>query len=1336
MNWVLFAALTVACNAAKLDRTYLPPASASTAGGSPGSIQTPIAKSEIENLPLGSFVNEHDGVVIDVGAAGIKAVQSGLGALRISYGSMDSKVGEAAFRGTNQAHVANPILDYNPDLSAFNTPKKPMRSEIQVTRDRGASIVKYHNDNNGERYSYGYETDNGIKAEENGVAINGVQAEGGFSYVGDDGKVYSVVYTADEGGYRPMGNHLPTPPPIPVEILRALEQNMRDEAAGIFEDGSYDARKYNNNDYKQAGINNNYDDRQTNMFNVQSGLIANMNGGFMNNNPAAAVRPNPIELFGTQTESSKFGAVNKFGTDFNKGSGLGQNQMNINAELGSRNEYSQKQNAQNTISSNFESSSTNMNGSNSFTPAKPLSQQALQETMNLGQGQLDSPRPSSYDTSISSVTSEKVSSEDKQKNNQDSGINFSIESNQHKPSNNGQSLMAPMQRLPTYNINKNTSPQYTQSTQQSNEQNLPSRLDNTLPSSDTINAGNLLIASKPVISTKEPERTLTTPLESISTETDNKDSGLSFTQSQYTGSNFANMPDTTITDFTSELSVKPFSQIQNLNSKTTPSQFTSTSSNKNDVKVTNSFQLSSENFVTQNQKFDTNSNKLENIPSITSTKPNNIYFSQSTQTPSSTQFNQQSQGPTSSYNTNQPSKPFNSAFFTQEKNSQKFPTTISYQFNKEATATNFKTDSSKEMTSTTFSDITSRFNTHKYYTPSAPTTVFENKGHLPTNGITQASISSFPSISPSLSNFESSSKFSSTPSVQQSTQNYYRPVQSLKPTKLTTTTVSESSSTVQNKMEENNSQTQQYTTNIYEYNKPTQSLASRNEQMANQQDSQLNTQFGMTTTVNVQENDDSKRKEQILFKDVTQNEDYDKKTTTSSFQQTTLEVDDKLTTSNMQNPTDVSEINTQTRDSETTPQFEVYEYTKPTQILTSSVKQQFGSNIPTTQFNRQSNRKPTTSFTGSYTETMDSFQVQDQLTTRFDKSEFERKTETPEYSQTLSTFNDMPTIYQYTKPAQFISTSQQKNFNTVTQTEERTENTLSTQIGEKYFDNNNFGMKILQNDFNSKPSSSFQSSQGNQQTMTPSFNKVTMPSMSQQTSQDNINLQNQENKGEIYDYRKPNETFVSAGQKEINLNQKPNAAFSSGSLVQAKPGLSSLSEEIYDYSKPAQVLTTPTQNNALNQIRNQQFGNRLDKLNSQKTTFNPNQDDEKLTTQTEEFMTTSMVTQPDYQEDKVSQTDITAVTSQDSFTIGTNSKLNSRPQLSFYSACCRGPQSRKQQLSGSVQSTADGKIVSEKKIAINQNYESQKLTTQASKQPENFGGPRKPPSFDEKGYHY
>lgn len=44
-------------------------------------------------------------------------------------------------------------------------------------------------------------------------------------------------YTADQNGFVPVGDHLPTPPPVPEEILKALEQNARDEAAGIYDDG-------------------------------------------------------------------------------------------------------------------------------------------------------------------------------------------------------------------------------------------------------------------------------------------------------------------------------------------------------------------------------------------------------------------------------------------------------------------------------------------------------------------------------------------------------------------------------------------------------------------------------------------------------------------------------------------------------------------------------------------------------------------------------------------------------------------------------------------------------------------------------------------------------------------------------------------------------------------------------------------------------------------------------------------------------------------------------------------------------------------------------------------
>ncbi|KPJ17570.1 Cuticle protein 2 [Papilio machaon] len=75
-----------------------------------------------------------------------------------------------------------------------------------------------------------------IKAQEVGQTPHGTQAEGAFSYVGDDGHVYTVQYVADEHGFRAQGAHLPTPPPIPEAILKSLEQNAKDEANGIVDD--------------------------------------------------------------------------------------------------------------------------------------------------------------------------------------------------------------------------------------------------------------------------------------------------------------------------------------------------------------------------------------------------------------------------------------------------------------------------------------------------------------------------------------------------------------------------------------------------------------------------------------------------------------------------------------------------------------------------------------------------------------------------------------------------------------------------------------------------------------------------------------------------------------------------------------------------------------------------------------------------------------------------------------------------------------------------------------------------------------------------------------------
>ncbi|XP_047991037.1 vegetative cell wall protein gp1-like isoform X2 [Leguminivora glycinivorella] len=49
-----------------------------------------------------------------------------------------------------------------------------------------------------------------------------LEINGDYSYTGDDGKNYRITYIADENGYQPQGDHLPTPPPVPEQIARAL----------------------------------------------------------------------------------------------------------------------------------------------------------------------------------------------------------------------------------------------------------------------------------------------------------------------------------------------------------------------------------------------------------------------------------------------------------------------------------------------------------------------------------------------------------------------------------------------------------------------------------------------------------------------------------------------------------------------------------------------------------------------------------------------------------------------------------------------------------------------------------------------------------------------------------------------------------------------------------------------------------------------------------------------------------------------------------------------------------------------------------------------------------
>ncbi|XP_047031161.1 pneumococcal serine-rich repeat protein-like [Helicoverpa zea] len=257
MFLVILTALAAVCGAAKLDTGYLPPISARTAGGSLGDLLAPLegANQVADGLPTGSYTNDVQGVIVDAANPGSRTSgpePTGLGGPRASYGSTDSKVGDAAFTGSvtgSGSFGANTRIA--PGFGSF------VDTAGSEADKKSGSNLKFTSDVGLENYSYGYETDNGISVGENGVASGGVQAQGGYSYKGDDGKTYSVTYTADKDGYKPQGQHLPTPHPIPEEILKSLEKNAKEEAAGHVDDGSYDAQKYNDEgDYSSNGDNN------------------------------------------------------------------------------------------------------------------------------------------------------------------------------------------------------------------------------------------------------------------------------------------------------------------------------------------------------------------------------------------------------------------------------------------------------------------------------------------------------------------------------------------------------------------------------------------------------------------------------------------------------------------------------------------------------------------------------------------------------------------------------------------------------------------------------------------------------------------------------------------------------------------------------------------------------------------------------------------------------------------------------------------------------------------------------------------------------------------------
>ncbi|CAD7003080.1 unnamed protein product [Ceratitis capitata] len=88
--------------------------------------------------------------------------------------------------------------------------------------DADSTITRYATQLNVDgSYSFDIAQSNGAEHREDGVG--GQYAQGYFRHYSPEGKFVQIIYSADENGYQPQSDVLPTPPPVPEYIQRAIE---------------------------------------------------------------------------------------------------------------------------------------------------------------------------------------------------------------------------------------------------------------------------------------------------------------------------------------------------------------------------------------------------------------------------------------------------------------------------------------------------------------------------------------------------------------------------------------------------------------------------------------------------------------------------------------------------------------------------------------------------------------------------------------------------------------------------------------------------------------------------------------------------------------------------------------------------------------------------------------------------------------------------------------------------------------------------------------------------------------------------------------------------------
>ncbi|KAH8401371.1 hypothetical protein KR009_004952, partial [Drosophila setifemur] len=91
---------------------------------------------------------------------------------------------------------------------------------VSHSDDVHAEVISRSDDVRADGFDASLQTSNNIQQAASGDVHGNIH--GNFGWISPEGEHVDIKYVADENGYQPSGSWIPTPPPIPEAIVRAL----------------------------------------------------------------------------------------------------------------------------------------------------------------------------------------------------------------------------------------------------------------------------------------------------------------------------------------------------------------------------------------------------------------------------------------------------------------------------------------------------------------------------------------------------------------------------------------------------------------------------------------------------------------------------------------------------------------------------------------------------------------------------------------------------------------------------------------------------------------------------------------------------------------------------------------------------------------------------------------------------------------------------------------------------------------------------------------------------------------------------------------------------------